>query len=137
VTAVVVGFVPTPEGHAALDRAVDEARLRDVSLVIVTSRRGGREYDDGEAAADQAALDELRTRLDAEGVPHEVRLLVRGREPAEDLIDTANDVQASLLVIGIRHRTPVGKLLLGSDAQRILLEAEVPVLTVKAGQTRP
>lgn len=133
-SAVVVGFVPTREGHAALDRAVDEARLRGVSLVVVTSRLGGHEYDSAAAEADRVALEEVESRLSRDGLPHEVRLHVRGREPAEDLLETTTEVQAALLVIGMRHRTPVGKLLLGSNAQRILLEAEVPVLAVKASQ---
>ncbi len=131
-SAVVVGFVPTPEGHAALRRGTAEARLRDMKLVVVISRRGGREYDASAAAADEEALDEVRRELHDAGIEHDVRHLVRGREPAEDLLEVTSEVRGAVLVIGIRRRTPVGKLLMGSNAQRILLEAEVPVLTVKA-----
>lgn len=131
-SAVVVGFVPTPQGQAALERATAEARLRGLALVVVMSRHGGREYDDQDAADDREALDTVREQLAAAGVDHDVRLLVRGREPAEDILDVTAEVSATLLVIGMRRRTPVGKLLIGSDAQRILLEAEVPVLAVKA-----
>ena len=56
---------------------------------------------------------------------------MRGNEPAEDLIAVANDVGADLIVIGLRRRTPVGKLILGSNAQRILLDAPCAVLAVK------
>jgi len=66
------------------------------------------------------------------GVEHEVRQLVRGNEPAEDLISVANETDADLIVIGLRRRSPVGKLILGSNAQRILLDAQCPVLAVKA-----
>lgn len=131
-SAVVVGFVPTPEGRAALRRATAEARLRGLKLVVVNSRRGGREYDSAAAAADQDALDEVRLELQNAGIEHDVRQLVRGREPAEDLLEVTGEVGGAVLVIGMRRRTPVGKLLMGSNAQRILLEAEVPVLTVKA-----
>ena len=56
----------------------------------------------------------------------EIRHLVRGKEPAEDLIEAAESSHAELIVIGLRRRTPVGKLILGSNAQRILLDATCP-----------
>ena len=62
-----------------------------------------------------------------------MRQLVRGFEPAEDLISIAEASDAELIVIGLRRRTPVGKLILGSNAQRILLDAHCPVLAVKVG----
>jgi nucleotide-binding universal stress UspA family protein len=65
-------------------------------------------------------------------VEHEVRQLVRGKDPAEDLIGVAEEVKADLIVIGLRRRSPVGKLILGSNAQRVLLDAGCPVLAVKA-----
>jgi nucleotide-binding universal stress UspA family protein len=58
---------------------------------------------------------------------------VRGLEPAEDLLKVAEEVSAELIIIGLRRRSPVGKLILGSTAQRILLDAPCPVLAVKAG----
>ena len=73
----------------------------------------------------------LKTLLRS-GVDHEVRQLVRGLEPAEDLIAVAEEIGADFIVIGLRRRTPVGKLILGSNAQRILLDAPCPVLAVKA-----
>jgi nucleotide-binding universal stress UspA family protein len=70
--------------------------------------------------------------LDDSGVSYEIRQLVRGFEPAEDLISIAEASGAALIVIGLRRRSPVGKLILGSNAQRILLDAHCPVLAVKA-----
>ena len=77
-------------------------------------------------------LDTVRSELDGAGISHEVRQLVRGLEPAEDIIAVAEEVSADFIVIGLRRRSPVGKLILGSNAQRILLEAPCPVLAVKA-----
>nr|MBA2445949.1 universal stress protein [Nocardioidaceae bacterium] len=65
---------------------------------------------------------------------HEIRQLVRGLDPAEDLINLASELSADLIVIGLRRRSPVGKLILGSNAQRILLDAPCPVLAVKASE---
>lgn len=129
---VVVGYVPKPEGEAAVAKAIDEAKLRGVKLVVVNSHRGGQEYDADMASKAESDMEALRARLDAAGVPYDLRQLVRGFEPAEDLISIAEANDAELIVIGLRRRSPVGKLILGSNAQRILLDAHCPVLAVKA-----
>ncbi len=129
---VVVGYVPTNEGRAALRRAAQECKLRGTGLIVVSSARGGRRQDEIEVARFQEALGQVQAELDALGISHEERQFVRGNEPAEDLIAVADEVDADFIVIGLRRRTPVGKLLLGSNAQRILLEASCPVLAVKA-----
>jgi nucleotide-binding universal stress UspA family protein len=130
--AVVVGYVSSPEGRAALQRAAQECKLRNTGLVVINSNRGGKDLDAAEAAAYDAELEGVRKELDAAGVRNEVRQLVRGLEPAEDIIAVAQEVSADFIVIGLRRRSPVGKLILGSNAQRILLEAPCPVLAVKA-----
>jgi nucleotide-binding universal stress UspA family protein len=131
---IVVGYVPKPEGQAALRRAAEEARLREARLVVVNSHRGGREFDRDDANETEAQLEEVRSQLAAAGVEHEVRQLVRGMDPAEDLVNVATEVAAEFIVIGLRRRSPVGKLILGSNAQRVLLEAPCPVLAVKASE---
>lgn len=131
---IVIGYVPKPEGHAALRLGAEEARSRGASLVVVNSHRGGREFDRDDAVESEAQLDEVRAQLKDAGVEHEVRQLVRGLDPAEDLINVAEEVSADLIVIGLRRRSPVGKLILGSNAQRILLDAPCPVLAVKAAE---
>jgi len=129
---IVVGYVPSSEGRAALRRAAEEARLRSTRLVVINSSRGGAHLDDEEAIEHERVLAEVRAQLDAEGIENEVRQLVRGLDPAADLIAVAEETGADFIVIGLRRRTPVGKLILGSNAQRILLEAPCPVLAVKA-----
>jgi nucleotide-binding universal stress UspA family protein len=129
---IVVGYVPKPEGKAALRRAAEEARLRDARLVVVNSHRGGREFDADDAIESESQLEEVRSELRAAGVEHEIRQLVRGMDPAEDLVNVATEVNAEFIIIGLRRRSPVGKLILGSNAQRVLLDAPCPVLAVKA-----
>lgn len=128
-----MGYVPTKEGQAALRRAFEECLLRRTKLIVVNSSRGGRDFDAPEARRFEDQLAVGLGQLDEGGVEHEVRQLVRGNEPGEDLIEVANEVNADFIVIGLRRRTPVGKLILGSNAQRILLGASCPVLAVKAG----
>jgi nucleotide-binding universal stress UspA family protein len=129
---VVVGYVPKPEGEAALHKAVQEAQLRGTRLVVVNSHRGGQDFDSDVAVQAEREMDEVRKVLDASGVEYDIRQLVRGFEPAEDLISIAEANSAELIVIGLRRRSPVGKLILGSNAQRVLLDAHCPVLAVKA-----
>jgi nucleotide-binding universal stress UspA family protein len=123
---VVVGYVPNEYGEAALEAALTEARRRDMRLVVVNTSKGDAFVDTKFATKD--TLDELEGRFG--DVEHEVRQTV-GLDVAEELLKVADDVDARLLVIGMRHRTPVGKLLMGSVAQRVLLDSKVPVLSVK------
>ena len=130
---IVVGYVPKPEGDAALARAIDEARLRGDKLVVVNSHRGGNPYTDDEADHDDDQMAAVKARLEESGIEFDLQQLVRGFEPAEDLISIAEANAADLIVIGLRRRSPVGKLILGSNAQRVLLDAHCAVLAVKAG----
>lgn len=126
---VVVGYVPTPEGHAALYRGVAECLLRRSDLVVVDTR-ASRSSEAAEVV--HAALDDATARLRRSGLGCEVRAMPDGVEPADDLIAVAEEVAAECIVIGLRRRSPVGKLILGSNAQKVLLEARCPVLAVKA-----
>lgn len=132
--AIVVGYVPKPEGRAALRRAVQEATLRGCRLLVVNSHRGGREFDSEDAVESEGQLEEVRGELASTGVDYDIRQLVRGLDPAEDLVSLAEETHAEMIVIGLRRRTPVGKLILGSNAQRVLLDAPCPVLAVKAAE---
>lgn len=128
--SVVVGYVPRGEGEAALSHAVAEARSRQTRLVVVNTSRGDALVD--HRFADEGQLAALRQRLADTGLPHHVVHAVRGREASEEILGAAAEHRAELVVIGLRHRSPVGKLLMGSTAQKVLLEAACPVLAVKA-----
>ena len=128
--SVVVGYVPNPRGRAALRQAVEEARRRGARLVVVNTSRGDALVDDDFVQG--PALAELRAEVTAAGVDGEVRQPQHGRDVAEELAAVVEETAAELLVIGLRRRSPVGKLLMGSAAQRILLGVDCPVLAVKA-----
>jgi nucleotide-binding universal stress UspA family protein len=130
--AIVVGYVATKEGRAALKRAAEECVLRNTKLIVISSHRGGKDFDADESTRFEAELSRVQGVLEERGLEHEVRQLVRGNDPAEDLIGVAEEESADFIVIGLRRRSPVGKLILGSNAQRILLDASCPVLAVKA-----
>lgn len=128
--SVVVGYVPTPEGEAALRHAVEQARHRGTRLVVVNSSRGDALVDERYALPDQVAA--LDRRLEQEGLDHVLVHGFRGHDAADELLEAADQHRADLIVIGVRRRSPLGKLIMGSTAQRVLLEALCPVLAVKA-----
>ena len=123
---VVVGFVESLEGRAALEAAVLEATLRELRIIVVMSTQRGAPEAEVDASAEG-----VRTLLDASGVRHEIRHTARSGDAAEDIVQVAQSEQASLVVIGLRRRSAVGRLFLGAKAQRILLDAPCPVLAVK------
>ncbi len=116
---IVVGYVAKAEGRAALDRAVVEARLRNARLLVLHT------------SADTSPA-ELEAELTASGVAYEILAHAESEDPADELLTAAEDANADFIVIGLRRRSPVGKLLLGSSSQRVLLDASCPVLAVKA-----
>lgn len=116
---IVVGYSAKPEGRAALKRALSEARLRGAALVVVDT-------------SPEAEASDLGAELAASGVTYDIRASVDVDDSADELIRIAETTDADFIVIGLRRRSPVGKLLLGSNAQRVLLDAACPVLAVKA-----
>ncbi|MGJ9401759.1 universal stress protein [Arthrobacter sp. KK5.5] len=127
---VVLGYVPSKIGLAALAAAIGECRRRGARLLVLNTTRADRHVDPNYAHA--TAMEELDAALRAGGVDFEVRHFTSSQLASEDVLDAAEETGAELVVVGIRRRTPVGKLILGSDAQRIILDADCPVLAVKA-----
>jgi nucleotide-binding universal stress UspA family protein len=127
---VVVGFTPTAAGRAALLAAAEEASHRQMPVVVVNSSRGDALSDP--SFAQPTDLEWVRSTLTDAGVSFTIRQEVRGREASDELLDVLDELNARLCVIGIRRRSAVGKMLLGSNAYRILMGAPCPVLAIKA-----
>ncbi|MGQ1795587.1 universal stress protein [Kocuria oceani] len=124
---VVVGYMPTAPGHAALDAAIREAERRGTDLVVVQPRP--KRHQAPEVGAD---IDVEREKLTRSGLRYELREPEHDSDPADVILDTAREREAELIVLGIRRRSPVGKIIMASTAQRVLLESPCPVLSVKA-----
>lgn len=116
--SVAVAVTDSREGRAALDAGAREATLLDVSLVVINLT--GAVLDTG-ALTSAPPLDLVVPdgSTDADEVEQVLRVL-------EDRPEITR------LVVGVRERSPIGKVLLGSIPQRLILESPVPVLAVKA-----
>lgn len=129
---VVVGYVPDATGLLAVTEGAREARWRDTELVIVNVVvEAG--YTKPTAAQEQD-LDALDARLTAEGVRHSIRHVDQsaGVPVSDEILGVAEETGATLIVVGLRRRSAVAKALLGSNAQRLILEADCPVLAVRS-----
>lgn len=132
-STIVVGYVMKPEGDAALDWAISQAKRDGSRLVLIHSSRGGDHETAEEVLAYRTRGDEIEQRLTDEGLT-DVRLVgyVLGNKPVEDVLKVAAEEEATMLVIGIRQRSSVGKFILGSNAQDIIMDSPCPVVTVRA-----
>jgi nucleotide-binding universal stress UspA family protein len=128
---IVIGYTTDRFGLAALDHGIAEATRRQTSVHVVNSTQGDSYVD--AAFAHERQVHDLESRLADCGVPFEVEQPV-GVYAADALLALMERPDAELLVIGIRHRNPVGKLFLGSVSQQLILECPKPVLAVKPAE---
>ena len=123
--SIVVGYIPTEEGRIALDAATEEAALRSTGLRILVPST---EDDNARTKGEIARAVKRASRL---GVAVRVQELEGDDEPGDVLIDVSYEDDVQLIVIGVRRRSRVGKLIMGSTAQRVILEAGCAVQAVK------
>lgn len=127
---ILVAYVPRPEGQAALDKGIEIAKRRKERLVVVNTSPGGKQEDP--SMADVQDVERIEALLAGCGLEAEFKQFVRGKSVIEEIEALVDALKVSVLVIGLRKRTAVGKLILGSVAQEILLSVSCPVLAVKA-----
>jgi len=127
---ILVAYVSRPEGQAALDKGIEIARRRNEHLLVVNASPGGNTEDP--SALDVEAFERVEQLLKDSGLNAQVKQFVRGKSAVEEIQTLVDTLPVSVLVIGLRKRSPVGKLIMGSVAQELLLSVSCPVLAVKA-----
>ena len=117
----------------ALHEAAREAQLRrtDLSVLHVVESLD-LDVEEADRHSLWAEVESAFTEAGATDVPWQLHLATAQQDVAETILDLTKKVQADLLIIGARRRSPVGKALLGSVTQTLILEADVPVLVVKS-----
>lgn len=127
---ILLAYVSRPEGRAALEKAIEISKERHEPMLIVNAGPGGQHED--AALVPAFEVEQIEAELAALGIQAEFKQFVRGNNAVDEINAIVEAENISLLVIGLRKRTAVGKLLLGSVAQDLLMTVPCPVLCVKA-----
>lgn len=128
---ILVGYRGIDVGKDLMDIAVKHAKAFEGDILIVTSMIGGDKSKMKRFTDAESNLEQAKAYFSDSGVKSKTHLLVRGLEAGEDIVRFAKEKNVDEIIIGVRSRSKVGKLIFGSTAQFVILEAHCPVLTVK------
>jgi len=128
---IVVGYEGSKVCKKALDLAKVHAKVFGAKIHVLNSLEGGSGQKLEETQEARKNLEYAKNNVEKDGIACETHLLVQGQTPGEDIVQYAQENNADEIVMGVRNRTPVGKFLLGSNAQHIVLHAPCPVVTVR------
>ncbi len=127
---ILVAYAPRPEGRAALEKGIEVAKNTGERLLVVNAMSGDNQED--ASFADTRDAETVERRLANSGVTGEFKQFVRGKNAVVEILELAESPEVSLVIVGLRKRSPLGKLILGSVSRDILLSVPCPVLAVKA-----
>lgn len=128
---ILVGYKGEDVGKDLMDIAIKHARAFEGEIMLVTSLAGADKTEGKEIAKVEKNLEQAKSYFDDFDIKSETHLIVRGLEAGEDIVKFAKEKNVDEIIIGVRSRSKVGKLIFGSTAQVVILEAHCPVLTVK------
>lgn len=128
---ILVGYMDSPASRRALSLAREHARVFGAKVYIITSMEGGDSETPQEIKKAEKTLEEARAYIEEKGISCETHQVVHGRSPGEDIVWYAEDNSVDLVYVGIEKKSRAQKILLGSNAQYVILKAPCPVTTVK------
>jgi nucleotide-binding universal stress UspA family protein len=126
-----VGYNGSEEAQAALRLARTYAEKFGARVLVITSMGGGASEKPeriGKAAKDLAFAEQF---LKEKGVVCESHQLARGLSPGEDIVNFAEQHDIDQIFIGVEKVSRTQKIIVGSNAQYIILKAPCPVVTVR------
>ena len=128
---ILVGYDGSNAAKDALVLAKKHAKAFEAKVFVLSSLEKGSEDQLPKIEQAERDLEYAKNFFDKEGIPCETHLLIRGLSPGEDLIEFANENQIDEIIIGVKRRSNVGKLIFGSNARYVIMEASCPVVTIK------
>lgn len=123
----------TDESMEGLREAIKHAKAFNAEVMLVTSLPSSERNHPEAIESVKNKLMEKQAVFDENSIPCKTHISFRGVDisAGEDLVEFARKEQVDELILGIRARTRVGKFLLGSVVQWVMLKAECPVIGVK------
>ena len=129
---ILVGYDGSNVAREALELAKKRAKVWGAKIDVVNCMAQSRNLEYGDIRkVEQKLEDEVHDILNSENIPYETHLVVSGLESGEDLVQFAEENKIDEIIIGIRKRSKVGKLVFGSTAQYVILNAPCPVVSIK------
>jgi nucleotide-binding universal stress UspA family protein len=128
---ILVGYDGTNSAKDALKLAKSHAKAFGASVEVVTSMQTGTESERKEIEQAERGLEYAKSLFKEADIPCNTHLLIRGLSAGEDLVEFAKENRIGEIILGVKRRSKVGKLLMGSTAQYVVLQANCPVVTVK------
>lgn len=128
---ILVGYKGVNLGKELLKIALEHSKAFKAEVLIVTSMIGGSKAEQQKVKEAEENLEIVKKYFDDNGVVCQTHLLVRGLDAGDDIINFAKEKGVDEIIIGVKSRSKVGKLLFGSTAQAVILQASCPVLSVK------
>jgi nucleotide-binding universal stress UspA family protein len=128
---ILVGYDGSNSAKDALNLAKSHAKALGASVAAVTSLQKGTESEKKDIEQAERGLEYAKTLFEDGNIECNTHLLIRGLSAGEDLVEFAKENAVDEIVVGVKRRSKVGKLLLGSTAQYVILQAHCPVVTVK------
>jgi len=134
---IIVGYDPMTSDRAPINFGVAAARFTGAPLIVASASAAGDRPDAGQQDEDlvvdaSGALEQARRELEPEGIPVECREL-KNTSAARALHETSEAEDAGLLVVGSTGRGPVGRVIPGSTAERLMHGAPCPIAIVPPG----
>ncbi len=128
---ILIGYDGSTASQNALAEGQKLAKALAAEVYVFTSVEGGQHAVREIYENFEKELSYAKNAIANAGIRCEGKLSAQGLEPGEEMVQFARELAVDMIVIGTKRRSRVGKLMFGSNAQYVILEAHCPVLAVK------
>ncbi|MDJ0987098.1 MAG: universal stress protein [Desulfobacterales bacterium] len=128
---ILVAYDGSQVAEDAVKVAHKHGQAFKADIHIITSLEQGPDLKKEDIDKAENKLEKLKAAFKADNIPCVTQAIVSVRSTGEDLVQFVKDNDVDEIIIGVRRRSKVGKLVFGSTAQYVILEAPCTVVAVK------